>query len=53
MPLQHLANRNRSGAYADDALHRYRVFSMFFFLTQFLQNILGWSPSRPGSASCP
>jgi len=29
------------------------AFSMFFFLTQFLQNILGWSPIRAGAGFLP
>ena len=53
MPLSIFANRNRSGAYAMMLCIATAVFSMFFFLTQYLQNILGWSASGPAWASCP
>ena len=48
MPLRIFANRNRSGAYAIMLCIGTAVFSMFFFLTQFLQNVLGWSPIKTG-----
>ena len=53
MPLRIFANRNRSGAYAMMLCVGTAVFSMFFFLTQFLQNVLGWSPVTTGVAFLP
>jgi EmrB/QacA subfamily drug resistance transporter len=53
MPLRIFANRNRSGAYAMMLCLATAVFSMFFFLTQFLQNILGWSPIKTGIGFLP
>ncbi len=53
MPLRIFANRNRSGAYAMMLCIATAVFSMFFFLTQFLQNILGWSPIKTGLGFLP
>jgi EmrB/QacA subfamily drug resistance transporter len=53
MPLHIFANRNRSGAYALMLCIGTAVFSMFFFLTQFLQNVLGWSPIKTGLGFLP
>ncbi len=53
MPLRIFANRNRSGAYAMMLCIATGLFSMFFFLTQFLQNILGWSAIRTGLGFLP
>jgi EmrB/QacA subfamily drug resistance transporter len=53
MPLRIFANRNRSGAYAMMFCVGTAVFSMFFFLTQFLQNVLGWSPIKTGVGFLP
>ena len=53
MPLRILSNRNRAGAYAMMLCVGTAAFSLFFFLTQFLQNILGWSPIRAGAGFLP
>ena len=53
MPLRIFANRNRSGAYAMMLGIGTALFSMFFFLTQFLQNILGWSAIKTGVGFLP
>jgi len=53
MPLQIFANRNRSAAYAIMLCLATAIFSMFFFLTQFLQNVLGWSPIKTGVGFLP
>ncbi|MBO0893213.1 MAG: MFS transporter [Acidimicrobiales bacterium] len=53
MPLRIFANRDRSGAYAIMLCVAASLISMFFFLTQFLQNILGYSPLRAGLAFLP
>jgi EmrB/QacA subfamily drug resistance transporter len=53
MPLSIFANRNRSGTYAMMLCIGTAVFSMFFFLTQFLQNVLGWSPIKTGVGFLP
>lgn len=53
MPLRLFANRNRAAAYADMLLLVATMFSMFFFVIQFLQNGLGFSPLRAGIAFLP
>jgi len=53
MPLRIFANRNRSGAYLVMLALAAAVFSMFFFLTQFVQNVLGFSPLMAGVAFLP
>jgi EmrB/QacA subfamily drug resistance transporter len=53
MPLRIFANRNRSGAYAMMLCIGTGLFSMFFFLTQFLQDIMGWSAIRTGLGFLP
>jgi EmrB/QacA subfamily drug resistance transporter len=53
MPLRIFENRNRSGAYAVMLIIGAAMFSMFFYLTQFVQNILGYSPIKSGFAFLP
>ncbi|MBO0727801.1 MAG: MFS transporter [Acidimicrobiaceae bacterium] len=53
MPLSIFSNRNRSGAYAIMLLIGTSIFSMFFFLTQYLQNVHGYSAIRAGLAFLP
>jgi EmrB/QacA subfamily drug resistance transporter len=53
MPLRIFKNRNRSGAYAIMLCVAASLFSMFFFLTQYLQNVLGYSPLKGGLAFLP
>lgn len=53
MPLSIFANRNRSGTYAMTLCILTGMYAMFYFLTQFLQNILGWSPLRTGVGFLP
>ncbi|HUC35790.1 MAG TPA: MFS transporter [Acidimicrobiales bacterium] len=53
MPLKIFANRNRSGAYAIMLTLGAAMFSLFFFLTQYVQNILGYSPLKAGLAFLP
>jgi MFS family permease len=53
MPLHIFANRNRSGVYAMMLCIGTAMFSMFFFLTQYLQNVLGWSAIRTGVGFLP
>ena len=53
MPLHIFNNRNRSGVYAIMLCIGTAMFSMFFFLTQFLQNVLGWSALRTGVGFLP
>ena len=53
MPLSIFANRNRSGVYAMMLCIGTAMFSMFFFLTQFLQNVLGWSALKTGLGFLP
>ena len=53
MPLRLFADRNRCGAYLNMLLLSATMFGMFFFLTQFLQNVLGFGPLRTGAAFLP
>jgi len=53
MPLDIFSNRNRNGAYAIMLAIGTAMFSMFFFLTLFLQNVLGFSALRAGVAYLP
>lgn len=52
-PLRLLASRNRSSANISRGLLVAGMFGMFFFLTQFLQDVLGYSPLRTGLAFLP
>ncbi len=52
-PLRLLTNASRSGANAARGLLFAGMFGMFFFLTQFLQNVLGYSPLQAGFAFLP
>ncbi|MFD0021374.1 MFS transporter [Streptomyces sp. NPDC058382] len=52
-PLRMFRDRNRSGAYGMMLCLAAAMFGMFFFLTLFVQNILGFSPLRAGLAFLP
>ncbi len=52
-PLRLFAHRGRSGSYVARLLLVAGMFGMFFFLTQFVQDILGFSPLRAGLAFVP
>ena len=53
MPLTLFANRNRSGAYVLRMLAGATTLSVLFFLTQVVQNVLGYSPLKAGFAFLP
>ena len=53
MPLRIFANRDRVGASAIMLTIGTATFSVFFFLTQYLQNVHGYSPIRAGLAFLP
>jgi EmrB/QacA subfamily drug resistance transporter len=53
MPLGIFKNRNRSGSFALMLCIGIALFSMFYFLTQYLQNVLGWSAIRTGVGFLP
>jgi EmrB/QacA subfamily drug resistance transporter len=53
MPLEIFKNRNRSGSYAMMLCIGIALFSMFYFLTQFLQNVQGWSAVKTGVGFLP
>jgi predicted MFS family arabinose efflux permease len=53
MPFNIFAQRNRNGAYVLSLVIGVAVFGVFFFLTQFVQNILGFSPLVAGVAFLP
>jgi EmrB/QacA subfamily drug resistance transporter len=48
LPLRVLANRTRAGANVAVMLASVGMFGVFFFLTFFMQGILGYSPVRAG-----
>src|SRR3954470_14590134 len=52
-PLRLFASRERSGALAARLLVVGAMFSMFFFLTQYLQGVSGYSPLEAGVAFLP
>ena len=52
-PLRLFRDSSRSGSFAARLLLIAGMFGMFFFLTQFLQKILGFSPLRAGVAFLP
>jgi EmrB/QacA subfamily drug resistance transporter len=52
-PLRLFADRGRTGSYVTRLLLVAGMFGMFFFLTQFVQKILGFSPLRAGISFLP
>ncbi len=52
-PLRLFADRARSGSFVARLLVVAGMFGMFFFLTQFLQDVLGLAPLRAGLAFLP
>ena len=52
-PLRLFASRQRSGAYAARVLVAGGMFSTFFFLTQYLQGVRGYSALQAGLAFLP
>ncbi|MFJ9342854.1 MFS transporter [Streptomyces sp. NPDC101733] len=52
-PLHMFADRNRAGTYGIMLFLACAIFGMFFFLTLFVQNVLGFSPLRAGLAFLP
>jgi EmrB/QacA subfamily drug resistance transporter len=52
-PLRLFADRGRSGSYVARLLIVAGMFGMFFFLTQFVQDILHFSPLRAGISFLP
>jgi hypothetical protein len=53
LPLRVLADRNRSGTYLIMLCISTGLFGLFFFLTLFIQNVLGYSAIRSGIAYLP
>jgi EmrB/QacA subfamily drug resistance transporter len=53
LPLRILANRSRSGAYLMMLLLATAMFGIFFFLTIFVQTVLGYSALKSGFAFLP
>jgi EmrB/QacA subfamily drug resistance transporter len=53
LPMRVLADRNRSGAYLVMLCIATGLFGLFFFLTLFIQNVLGYSAIRAGIAYLP
>ncbi|MFF2503302.1 MFS transporter [Streptomyces sp. NPDC058067] len=52
-PLWMFRDRNRAGVYGMMLCLAGAIFGMFFFLTLFVQNVLGFSPLRTGLAFLP
>ena len=53
LPLHLLTERNRAGAYATMLFAIAGMFSTFFFLTQYVQTVLGFSPVEAGFSFLP
>ncbi|MBO2451268.1 MFS transporter [Actinomadura barringtoniae] len=53
VPLRLFRDRDRSGAYLAMPLYVSGMFGAFFFLTQYLQEVLGYGPLRAGVAFLP
>jgi EmrB/QacA subfamily drug resistance transporter len=53
LPVRVLADRNRSGAYLIMLCIATGLFGLFFFLTLFIQSVLGYSAIRSGIAYLP
>jgi MFS family permease len=53
LPLRLFRNRNRVGSHLMGMAVGAAMFSMFYFLTQFVQEILGYSPIKAGLAFLP
>jgi EmrB/QacA subfamily drug resistance transporter len=53
MPLRIFSNRDRTGAYIIMLCTGTALFGMFFFLTIFIQNVLGYSALKTGIAYLP
>ena len=53
MPLTLFANRNRTGAYILRMVAGATTIAVLFFLTQIVQNVLGFSPLKAGFAFLP
>jgi len=53
LPLRVLADRNRSGSYLIILCVSTGLFGLFFFLTLFIQDVLGYSAIRTGLAYLP
>ncbi|BDZ48596.1 MFS transporter [Frondihabitans sucicola] len=53
MPLRLFASRVRSGSFAIRFLYIGATIGLFFFVTQFLQNVLHWTPLQAGLGYLP
>jgi predicted MFS family arabinose efflux permease len=53
MPLHIFSDRNRAGSYVIMLCLAAAMFATFFFMTQFVQNVLGYSPLKAGFAFLP
>jgi EmrB/QacA subfamily drug resistance transporter len=53
MPFSIFSNRNRSASFAVMLCIGIALFALFYFLTLYLQNILGWSAIRTGVGFLP
>ncbi|MGH9077238.1 MAG: MFS transporter [Acidimicrobiales bacterium] len=53
MPLRIFSKRDRSASYLVMLFVAAALFAMFFFLTQYLQNVKGYSPLKTGLAFLP
>ena len=53
LPFRILANRTRATSFVTMMLVPAAMFAMFYFLSQFVQNVMGFSPLRTGVAFLP
>ena len=53
LPFRIFANRTRAASFVAMALLPAAMFAMFFFLSLFIQNVMGYSPLKTGVAFLP
>lgn len=53
LPLRVFANRARAGAFIARMLFAGAIFGYFFFISQYMQDVLGFSPLQAGAAFLP
>ena len=53
LPLRILTNRTRATAFVTMMIVPAAMFAMFYFLSQFVQNVMGYSPLHTGFAFLP
>ena len=52
LPVRVFANRTRAASFVAMFFVPAAMFAMFFYLSQYIQTVMGYSPIRPASRSC-